>query len=164
MNLAPSFSLWVHGLLALGWGSAPCHGWGMCFRTASPHGHQKPGEGKEGDDLTIYAPKSKHPVSVFLLFGRYSWGFSHLLTVPHAAEQAFVGEPKSRSKLQQVLPHKLNVQVVDGMEAESSYFLIYHRNTMLIFLSYNGWVLTSVTILFLFTQCVTLINMLFLNF
>lgn len=135
----------------------------MCFKTASPYGCQKQGEGKEGDDLILYAPKSKRPDSTFLLFSPYSWGFSRLLTVPHAAEQAFVGEPTSRAKLQQALPRKLNVQVGDGMEAESSYFLIYHRNTMLIFFSYNGWVLTSVTILFLLTQYVTLINMLFLN-
>lgn len=136
----------------------------MCFKTASPYGRQKQGEGKEGDDLTIYAPKSKRPESTFLPFSPYSWGFSRLLTVPHAAEQAFVGEPTLRAKLQQALPRKLNGQVVDGMEAESSYFLIYHRNTMLIYFSYNGWVLTSVTILFLLTQYATLINMLFLNF
>lgn len=131
------------------------------FQDCVTYGHQKQGEGKEGDDLIISAAKSKRPDSTFLLISFYSWGFSHLLTVPHAAEQAFVREPRSRSKLQQVLPCKLNVQVVDGVETESSYFLIYRRNTMFIFLSYNGRVLTSFTILFLLIHYVTLVNVIF---
>lgn len=49
---------------------------------------QKQGDRKEGDDLTIYAPRANVQTPNFFSLSPSSGGFSHHLTVAHAVEQA----------------------------------------------------------------------------